>query len=74
MTKFIIINLNGKAVQLWTFAHTPKAHIIYCTSPEWAMKFDNEKSANRQCESLKKHFPGQALKVMKITIETKISF
>ena len=47
MTKYIIVcPKNGKAVQNWSFAD--RKHIVYCNSPEWAMKWDNEKSANER--------------------------
>lgn len=65
---FVLISPNGKAVQTWTFAD--KKHIIYCNSPEWAMKLEDEKSANRRKNYLKKHFPNQQLNVIKLTIET----
>jgi hypothetical protein len=69
MTKFIIVNpKNGKAVQSWSFAE--RKHIIYCSSPEWSMKWDDETSANIRKEYLEKNFPGQALIVMKVTINT----
>lgn len=65
---FVLISPNGKAVQTWTFAD--KKHIIYCNSPEWAMKLEDVKSANRRKNYLKKHFPNQQLNVIKLTIET----
>jgi hypothetical protein len=69
MTKFIIVNpKNGKAVQSWSFAE--RKHIIYCSSPEWSMKWDDETSANIRKEYLEENFPGQALIVMKVTINT----
>lgn len=69
MTKFIIVNpKNGKAVQSWSFAEWK--HIIYCSSPEWSMKWDDETSANIRKEYLEENFPGQALTVIKVTINT----
>lgn len=66
MSKYIIVNpRNGKAVQSYTFAE--RKHIMYCNDPEWAMKFDDENSANKKMEYLTVNFPGQTLTVMKIT-------
>lgn len=73
MTKYIIVcPKNGKAVQNWSFAD--RKHIVYCVSPEWAMPFNDEKSANERKEYLEKNFPGQTLTVMKVTIETTYKF
>lgn len=73
MTKYIIVcPKNGKAVQTWSFAD--RKHIIYCTSPEWAMKWDDEESANKRKTYLEENFPGQTLTVMKVTIETTYKF
>ena len=47
INEFYVIK-NGKSliVQSWTFAYAP--NVIYCKSPEWAMKFDTfEKAKNR---------------------------
>lgn len=66
MSKYIIVNpRNGKAVQSYTFAE--RKHIMYCNDPEWAMKFDDEDSANKKMAYLTVNFPGQNLTVMKIT-------
>lgn len=66
MSKYIIVNpRNGKAVQSYTFAE--RKHIMYCNDPEWAMKFEDEDSANKKMEYLAVNFPGQTLTVMKIT-------
>lgn len=66
MSKYIIVNpRNGKAVQSYTFAE--RKHIMYCNDPEWAMKFEDEDSANKKMEYLTVNFPGQTLTVMKIT-------
>lgn len=70
MEKYIILNLNGKAVQNWSFS--TKRHIQYCQSPEWAMKFDEEKAAARWKDILNKNFPKERLVIMKIKIETTI--
>lgn len=73
MAKYIIVcPKNGKAVQTWSFAD--RKHIIYCTSPEWAMKWDDEESANKRKAYLEENFPGQTLTVMKVTIETTYKF
>jgi hypothetical protein len=73
MEKYIILNTRtGKAVQNWSFAD--KKHIVYCNSPEWAMKWDNEKSANERKEYLEKNFPGQILTVMKMTKTVSYTF
>lgn len=73
MIKYIIVcPKNGKAVQNWSFAD--RKHIIYCVSSEWAMKWDDEKSAKERKEYLEKNFPGQTLTVMKVTIETTYKF
>ena len=73
MTKYIIVcPKNGKAVQTWSFAD--RKHIVYCTSPEWAMKWDDEESANKRKAYLEENFPGQTLTVMKVTIETTYKF
>ena len=69
MRKFIIVSpKTGKPVQNWTFAG--KKHILYCQTPEWAMKHENEEDANKTLEYLKKEFPDQVLVVMPVTIET----
>lgn len=73
MTKYIIVcPKNGKAVQTWSFAD--RKHIIYCNSPEWAMKWDDEESANKRKAYLEENFPGQTLTVMKVTKETTYKF
>lgn len=73
MAKYIIVcPKNGKAVQTWSFAD--RKHIIYCTSPEWAMKWDDEESANKRKAYLEENFPGQTLTVMKVTKETTYKF
>ena len=73
MTKYIIVcPKNGKAVQTWSFAD--RKHIIYCVSPEWAMKWDDEESANKRKAYLEENFPGQTLTVMKVTSETTYKF
>lgn len=72
MTKYIIVcPKNGKAVQNWSFAD--RKHIIYCSSPEWAMKWDDEDSAKRRMEFLKANFPGQELTVLKVTFNMTIT-
>ena len=64
--KFIILNvITGKAVQTWSFAD--KAHIVYCKSPEWAMKFETMEDAQKRVEYLKNNFPSQKLTAMKFT-------
>lgn len=69
MAQYIIVNpRTGKPVQNWSFAQ-PK-HIIYCVSPVWAMKFDDEESANKRIAYLKENFPGQDLTALPVTIET----
>ena len=70
---YIIVNpvAGGKAVQTWTFAG--KKAIVYCTGPEWAMKFGCEEGARRTVDYLKKNFPVQNLVVMKVQIEMKYS-
>lgn len=70
MTKYVIMNLNGKPVQTWTFSNKPK--IIYCQSFDWTLKSDDEKMMRRQLEFLKKHFPNEKLRVMRVTVETTI--
>lgn len=70
---WILMNTNGKAVQLWTFAKIPKPHIIYCQSPEWAMKFSSETIAARNMEFLKKHFPNENIRPMRVTITTSFT-
>lgn len=66
MSKYIIVNpRNGKAVQSYSFAE--RKHIMYCNDPEWAMKFEDEDTANKKMEYLIANFPGQTLTVMKIT-------
>ena len=73
MEKYIILNTRtGKAVQNWSFAD--RKHIIYCNSPEWTMKWDDEESANKRKAYLEENFPGQTLTVMKVTIETTYKF
>lgn len=72
MTKYIIVcPKNGKAVQNWSFAD--RKHIIYCSSPEWAMKWDDEDSAKRRMEFLKANFPGQELTVLRVTFNMTIT-
>lgn len=73
MSKYIIVNpATGKAVQNWSFAD--KKHILYCTSPKWAMKFVDEESAKRCVDFLKKNFNAQNLTVLKVTFNTTITF
>ena len=73
MSKYIIVNpATGKAVQNWSFAD--KKHILYCTSPEWAMKFADEESAKRRVDFLKKNFNAQNLTVLKVTFNTTVTF
>lgn len=73
MSKYIIVNpATGKAVQNWSFAD--KKHIIYCTSPEWAMMHESEDSANRTLDYLKKNFNAQNLTVLKVTFTTTVTF
>ena len=72
MTKYIIVcPKNGKAVQNWSFAD--RKHIIYCSSPEWAMKWDDEDSAKCRMEFLKANFPGQELTVLRVTFNMTIT-
>lgn len=72
MHRFIIVcPTTGKAVQTWTFAG--KKAIVYCTGPEWAMKFGCEEGARRTVDYLKKNFPVQNLVVMKVQFEMKYS-
>ena len=72
MTKFIIVNTKtGKPVQNWSFAD--RKHIVYCVSPEWAMKWDDEDSVKRRMEFLKANFSGQELTVLRITINTTVT-
>lgn len=72
MTKFIIVNTKtGKPVQNWSFAE--RKHIVYCVTPEWAMKWDEEDSAKRRMEFLKVNFPGQELTVLRVTFNTTVT-
>ena len=72
MTKFIIVNTKtGKPVQYWSFAE--RKHIVYCVTPEWAMKWDEEDSAKRRMEFLKANFPGQELTVLRVTFNTTVT-
>jgi len=72
MTKYIIVcPKNGKAVQNWSFAD--RKHIIYCSSPEWAMKWEEEDSAKRRMEFLKANFPGQELTILRVTFNTTVT-
>lgn len=72
MTKFIIVNTKtGKPVQNWSFAE--RKHIVYCVTPEWAMKWDKEDSAKRRMEFLKANFPGQELTVLRVTFNTTVT-
>lgn len=72
MTKYIIVcPKNGKAVQNWSFAE--RKHIVYCVTPDWAMKFDEEDSAKRRMEFLKANFPGQELTVLRVTFNTTVT-
>lgn len=72
MTKYIIVcPKNGKAIQNWSFAD--RKHIIYCSSPEWAMKWDDEDSAKRRMEFLKANFPGQELTVLRVTFNMTVT-
>ena len=72
MTKFIIVNTKtGKPVQNWSFAE--RKHIVYCVSPEWAMKWDEEDSAKRRMEFLKANFPDNELTVLRITSNTTVT-
>ena len=72
MTKYIIVcPKNGKAVQNWSFAE--RKHIVYCVTPDWAMKFDEEDSAKRRMEFLKANFPGQELTVLRVTFNMTVT-
>lgn len=72
MTKFIIVNTKtGKPVQNWSFAE--RKHIVYCVTPEWAMKWDEEDSAKRRMEFLKANFPGQELTVLRVTFNMTVT-
>ena len=63
--KFIIVSTkNGRAVQSWSFAFSG---VVYCRTPEWAMKFDSEESAQDTKKFLEKNFPKEKLTVMKLT-------
>jgi len=72
MDKFIILNrTTGKPVQSWTFAW--KRHVMYCSSPEWALKFESGDAARRQIAFLKRNFPGQDLVPMRMKLETVVT-
>lgn len=72
MTKYIIISpKTGKPVQSWSFAE--RKHIVYCVTPDWAMKFDGEDSAKHTMEFLKANFPGQELTVLRVTFNTTVT-
>lgn len=72
MTKFIIVNTKtGKPVQNWSFAE--RKHIVYCVTPEWAMKWDEEDSAKHRMEFLKANFPGQELTVLRVTFNMTVT-
>lgn len=72
MTKFIIVNTKtGKPVQNWSFAE--RKHIVYCVTPEWAMKWDEEDSAKRRMEFLKANFSCQELTVLRVTFNTTVT-
>lgn len=64
--KFIIVSTkHGRAVQSWSFAFS--GTVAYCRTPEWAMKFDSEESAQDTKKFLEKNFPKEKLTVMKLT-------
>lgn len=72
MPKYIIVNpKTGKAVQSWSFAE--RKHILYCTNPEWAMKFDKEDGAQNILDYLKKNFPGPEHTVLKVEFKTTVT-
>ena len=72
-TTYIIVNTaTGKPVQSWTFAG--KKHIMYCTTPEWAMPNPDEDSANRRLKFLQENFHENRLSVMKVTFKTNVIF
>lgn len=71
--KYIILNTRtGKAVQNWCFAG--RKHIIYCNSPDWAMKFETKESADHRLDYLNDNFPDQTLTVMKMTKTVTYTF
>ena len=73
MYKYIVMNTaTGKAVQTWTFAD--RKHILYCNNPEWSMMHGSEDAANRTLEYLKKNFQIHELVVMKVSINTVVTF
>ena len=73
MEKYIILNTKtGKAVQNWCFAG--KKHIIYCNSPDWAMKFETKESAESRRDYLTDNFPDKTLTVMKMTKTVTYTF
>ena len=72
-TAFIIVNTaTGKPVQNWSFAG--KKHILYCVSPEWAMKHDDAEAAGRTLDYLNKNFGESRLSVMRVTFTTAVTF
>lgn len=71
MVKYVIMNNTGKAVQSWTFGDKP--HVIYCKSIDWALKSSDRTVLERRLEFLNKNFPGQNLRILKVTIETNVT-
>lgn len=45
---YVIKNGNGLLVENWGYCYGPK--VIYCKSPEWAMKFDKKEDAQERIQ------------------------
>lgn len=70
-TFFVIENQKGKLVQSWSFSYS--GSIVFCQTPEWALKFQTIESAKKRMDWLnKQHFQnGKGLKITKLTSELK---
>lgn len=72
MEKIIIVSTKtGKAVQNWTFAD--RKHVIFCQSPQWAMSFPSEESADGRIDYLRRNFGCSDLTVLKVKIESVVT-
>lgn len=63
---FVIKNAKGLYIQSWSFAYSTP-NIIYCKSPEFAMKFDSKEKANeRLTYFIKNKFKNTGWKIVKV--------
>lgn len=68
---YIIENGNGKLVESWSFSYS--GSIVFCQTPEWAIKFATKEQAQKRLDYLnKQNFAnGKGLKITKLSKELK---